>query len=233
MSSYSGTAERPDRAKAIAGVAAVHAALAAMILLGLNVTIARQTVERLTTIDVHEQPPQAPAPTAEVRKSIRKPQEPKQTAVVTTSASPAHAPGPLPAPIPAPPVVSAAPAPVSGSTPAPGTGASGAGTGAAGTDASSAADYSGYSPPGLIRNLSRRDYRALAGRLPNGAAMVSLTVEPDGMPANCRVMRSSGDPNVDAGLCPLIEQRLRFRPALDNQGRPIPFQLQYVATWST
>ena len=37
MSSYTGTADRPDRAKAIAAVVAVHAGLAAIILAGLNV----------------------------------------------------------------------------------------------------------------------------------------------------------------------------------------------------
>jgi protein TonB len=37
MSSYRGTANRPDKAKAIAGVLLVHIALAAAILTGLNV----------------------------------------------------------------------------------------------------------------------------------------------------------------------------------------------------
>jgi protein TonB len=61
--------------------------------------------------------------------------------------------------------------------------------------------------------------------------MVSLRVEPSGLPSNCRVVRSSGDAMVDGGLCPLITDRLRFRPALDAQGRAIAYQLQYVATW--
>jgi protein TonB len=69
-------------------------------------------------------------------------------------------------------------------------------------------------------------------RMPRGGAMVSLRIEPTGAPSNCRVVRSSGDPYVDQGLCPLITQRLRFRPALDDQRRPIPYQLQYVATWN-
>jgi len=67
--------------------------------------------------------------------------------------------------------------------------------------------------------------------MPEGRAMVALQVEPNGLPNNCRVVRSSGDSFVDAGLCPLIVARLRFRPALNDQGRPISYQLQYVATW--
>jgi protein TonB len=62
--------------------------------------------------------------------------------------------------------------------------------------------------------------------------MVALRVEANGSVSTCRIVRSSGDGGVDAGLCPLITQRLRFRPALDDQGRPIPYSLQYVATWA-
>jgi protein TonB len=62
--------------------------------------------------------------------------------------------------------------------------------------------------------------------------MVSLRVETSGVPSGCRVVRASGDSIVDIGLCPLIEARLRFRPAFDDLGRPIPYQLQYVATWA-
>ena len=68
--------------------------------------------------------------------------------------------------------------------------------------------------------------------MPAGRAMVSLRIEPSGLATNCRVRRSSGDPYVDAGLCPLITSRLRFLPALDDHGRPIAYQLDYVATWT-
>ncbi|MEO7635169.1 MAG: hypothetical protein ABIS38_05930, partial [Sphingomicrobium sp.] len=60
MPSYSGTANRPDRAKAIGAVVAVHAALAAIIVTGLNVHLVRQAVERLQTFDIREPPPPPP-----------------------------------------------------------------------------------------------------------------------------------------------------------------------------
>jgi protein TonB len=62
--------------------------------------------------------------------------------------------------------------------------------------------------------------------------MLSLRLDTSGMPTECRVTRSSGDPYVDSGLCPLIYRRLRFRPALDADGHPIPYRLDYVANWS-
>jgi len=90
-----------------------------------------------------------------------------------------------------------------------------------------------FTPARLVRNLNRGDYRDLtAGRLPYGRAMVSLQLDTSGLPTDCRVTRSSGDQYVDSGLCPLISRRLRFRPAMDAQGRPIPYRLDYVANWS-
>src|SRR5438105_3368944 len=52
MAYYTGTATRPDRAKAVAAVMAVHALLALMILTGLNVRMISATVERLQMFDV-------------------------------------------------------------------------------------------------------------------------------------------------------------------------------------
>jgi periplasmic protein TonB len=232
MSSYRGTAEGPDQAKAIAAVIVVHAALAAIILTGLNVRTVRQAVERLTTIDIKEPPPPPPPPPPRLAPKLKPMKEAAGAPAPKTEPTPVVAPPPkipVPSPIPAAKIAGAGASPNSGaSTSGTGTGAGGTGNGpGGGGDA-----YAGYSPPGLVRNLGRGDYRMIAaGRLPSGAAMVSLRVEPTGLATNCRVVRSSGDPYVDAGLCPLIEQRLRFRPAMDNQGRPIPFQLQYVATW--
>jgi protein TonB len=110
----------------------------------------------------------------------------------------------------------------------PGAGGSGSGRGGGGSG-----DFSGYTPARLVRNLSHGDYRQLAaGRLPAGRATVSIMVDTDGRPTDCRIARSSGDAVVDAGLCPLVARRLHFRPALDAGGRPIPYSLNYIANWS-
>jgi periplasmic protein TonB len=232
MSSYSGTADRPDRAKAIAAVIAVHAGLAAIILTGLNVRLVSQAVERLTTINIKEPPP----PPVRPPKPAPKPQQAKKPAgapAPKAEPSPIVAPRPklpLPSPIPAAKIAGV------GSASSSGAGSSGTGTGTGGNGngpgGGGYADFSRFTPARLVRNLSRGDYRLIAGgRMPAGAAMVSLLVQPSGLPSNCRIVRSSGDPYVDSGLCPLIVERLRFRPALDDRGRPVPYQLQYVATW--
>jgi periplasmic protein TonB len=231
--SYSGSADTPDRTKAIAAVVAVHAALAFIILSGLNVRNVSEAVERLKTFDIAPPPPPPPPPP-----------QPKAAPKPHAMKKPAGAPAPKaePTPVVAPPPKIPLPSPiaagrVAGSGTAArsgagglgnGTGAGGAGNGAGG----GGSDYSRFTPAQLIRNLTRGDYRSIAqGRLSTGRAMVTLRVEPNGVPSHCRVIRSSGDPVVDGGLCPLIEARLRFRPALDDHGRPIAYQLQYVATW--
>ena len=60
MSSYRGTAEAPDKAKAIAAVVAVHVALAAVILSGLNVSMVRHAVDQLKIIAISNPPPPPP-----------------------------------------------------------------------------------------------------------------------------------------------------------------------------
>ena len=232
MSSYRGTAEGTDQAKAITAVVAVHLALAFVILTGLNVRSMSEAVERLKTFNLQQPPPPLPPPPPH-----RRPQEtmkkPEGATAKRAEPSPVVAPPPripAPSPLPAAKFAGSGSASTSGaSTAGNGTGAGGSGTGVGG---GGYGDTSRFTPAQLVRNLTRGDYRSIAqGRLPSGRAMVSLRVEPSGVPSNCRVVRSSGDAGVDSSLCPLIEARLRFRPALDDQGRPIPYQLQYVATW--
>jgi protein TonB len=234
VSSYRGTADRPDQAKAIAAVVAIHAALAFVILFGLDVRNVRQAVEQMTTIAINEPPPPPPI---QPPKPAPKPQamkKPEGAAAKQAEPTPVVAPQPklpVPSPVPAAKIAGTGTSTASGAARAgsgSGAGGSGAGPGGGGT-----ADYSRFTPARLVRNLSRGDYRALAaGRMSAGRAMVSLRVEPTGQVTNCRVLRSSGDAYVDGGLCPLIMQRLRFLPALDDRGRPIAFQLDYVATWT-
>ncbi len=231
MSSYRGTQGRPDKLKAMAGVAAVHIVLAAVIVTGLNVDTVRRAVEQMQTIAVFEpDPPDPPRPPERLRPDTA----PEEAGAPAKKAEPT----PVVAPeqrIPAPSPIPAAKVAGQGSATTSGAAAAGSGTGAGGSGfgPGGGGDGSGFTPVVLIRNLNRGDYRPLAaGRLPRGSAMVALTVDTRGMPGNCRVVRSSGDSIVDSGLCPLVTRRLRFRPARDASGRAIPYTLQYVANWS-
>jgi len=233
VSSYTGNADRPERAAAIAAVVAIHVVLAIVILSGLDVRNVRRAVETMTTIAINEPPPPPPI---QQPKPAPKPQamkKPEGAPAKKAEPTPVVAPQPklpVPSPIPAARVAGRGTSTQSGATLAgAGTGAGGSGTG---TGGGGTGDYSRFTPARLVRNLSRGDYRAIAaGRMPAGRAMMSIRIEPTGEVSNCRLLRSSGDPYVDSGLCPLITERLRFLPALDDRGRPIAYQLNYVATW--
>ena len=234
MVAYRGT-PKEDRAKALAGVALVHVALGALILTGLNVENVRHVVEKLKTFDITEEPLPPPAPPPPQPRADRA-KEDEGAAGKKADPSPIVVPKPR-IEVPAKPPVAAAPVAGTGSATrsgaadygmGPGAGGNGVGRGGGG-----AGDFSGFTPARLIRNLNHGDYRQLAaGRMPNGRATVAITVDTEGLPTNCRVTRSSGDSAVDSGLCPLVVRRLRFRPAMDADRRPITYSLNYTADWS-
>jgi protein TonB len=233
MSSYRGTARRTDQAKAITGVIAVHLILAAVILTGLNVPSVRRAIDQLTTISINEQPPPPrvrPPAAPRPQQAKRAPGAPAPKAESTPVVAPQPQ-MPLPSPIAAAKVAGSGAASSSGAgTVGSGTGAGGRGNGPGG---GGAGDYSRYTPARLIAPLRNRDYQALTGnRLPTGSGDVAIVIAPSGRISDCRVVRSSGDPYVDSGLCPLVASRLYFSPARDDQGRPISYSTNFHAQWS-
>jgi protein TonB len=233
MATYGGT-ERTERAKALAGVILVHLALGAIVISGLNVRFVQHAVDSLQTFDIKDvvPPPPPPPPPARSQKAKEEAGAPAKKANPTTVVAPKPK-----IPLPVQPPIVAAPVAGTGSASSSGAAAAGSGTGAGGAGngrgGGGSGDFSGFTPARLVRNLTRRDYRDLAaGRMPAGRAMLSLQLDADGIPVGCSVARSSGDPYVDAGLCPLVSRRLRFEPARDDEGRPIPYRLNYVANWT-
>jgi len=233
MSSYRGTANRPDKAKAIAAVVLVHAALAAAILTGLNVHTVRRAVEKLTTISVVEPPPPPPAPPA---LPAPKPQQMKEAAgapAPKAEPTPVVAPPPripVQSPIPAAKVAGTGSASNSGaSTEGTGTGAGGTGNGRGGGDYG---DYSRFTPARLVSNIPNYEYARLAATgIPSGRVGVVVLVNREGDVSNCRIARSSGDPSIDGLVCQLTVRYVRFRPARDPDGRPVAQDITYFPNW--
>ena len=232
MPSYRGTADRPERAKAIAAVVAVHIALAFIILSGLNVRMVSRAVEQLTTINISQPPPpprvEPPPKPAPQPRAAKKPQgAPAKKA----EAAPVVAPQPrlpVPSPVPAAKVAGAGSASTSGNAAAGnGTGAGGAGNGPGG-----GGDYSGFSPARRISKIPDREYRALAGTgLRSGSVGVTIRVNADGSVSNCRIARSSGDGSIDALMCRLTVTYIRFDPARDRSGRPVAQDITFFPNW--
>jgi len=235
MSYYRGTADGGDKAKAIGAVLLVHAGLGAMILTGLNVDTVSRTIDSLKTFDITPDPPPPPPPPPPPKQEASKAKQ--EEGAAGKKAIPTEVVAPK-AKLPVKPKIAAAPVAGTGSASSAGAANAGSGTGAGGSGSGlggggSGPDYSRFTPARLVRNLSRSDYRTIAqGRLPAGSAATAIDIDPNGAVSGCRLLQSSGDPIVDSGLCPLIRARLRFRPALDDRGRPVRYNTNFLARWS-
>jgi len=231
MSSYTGTADRPDKAKAIAAVIVVHALLAAAILTGLNVQAVREVTERLQTIDIRLQPPPPPEPPPPPAPRPHKAKLEEGAAGKKAEPSPIVAPKPripVQSPLPAAPIAGTGSATTAGAAAyGTGTGAGGSGTGRCGGGAG------GFTPAQKITLVPDSEYRRLVSvsGMDRGSVGVSIRVTPDGRATNCRVVRSSGSPIADSLMCRLTEQYVRFRPARDPEGRAVAQDVTWYPNW--
>jgi len=246
MASYRATG-RQDRAKALAGVALVHLGLGAIILTGLDVDTVSRAVESLKTFDIVERPPPPPLP------EPPPPPRPEESSAPRDEAAPANIkskPTPVVAPVPrVPPPV---PLPIAtpevrgpegldrtagaAATPGPGTGAGGQGSGfgGGGRGGFGSGSGDGFTPARRISKIPDSAYRqivALSGSR-RGTIGITLKVNTDGRPSNCRVARSSGSSAVDALFCELAIRHVRFRPARDPRGRPVAQDITWYPDWS-
>jgi protein TonB len=117
-----------------------------------------------------------------------------------------------------------------------GTGAGGTGTGTgSGTGGSGQGGGVATRPVwvgGAINNA--RDYPTPPGgrqaRL-GTEVIVKVTVGTDGRASNCSVYRPSPDAEADAITCRLVVERLRFKPATDSAGNPVPAPFYWRQRW--
>ncbi len=230
MSTYRGTADRPDQAKAIAAVVAVHVALAAIIISGLNVRMVTEAVEHLKTFNIVEPPPPPPNPP---------PPKPAHEQAKREAGAPAKKAEATPVVAPKPRIPAPSPIPVAkiagtGSAANSGAGTSGSGTGAGGLgNGPGGGGSGGFTPAQKITKIPNPQYRRLVAisGMDRGTVGVAVRVTPEGAATNCRVVRSSGNASADALMCQLTEQYIRFRPARDPQGRAVAQDITWYPNW--
>lgn len=224
----------PDRAKAALAALLVHAAIGAAFLTGLIVNVSDRPSEVLDTFDVSLPPPPPPVVEDEEAKPKGDPGEAGKKADPT----PVVAPKPK-IEIPAKPPVAAAPVPGQGGAPSAGAAASGTGTGAGGSGTGlggggTGGSGAGFTPARKITKIPDREYRritALSGSR-RGSVGLSIRVGQDGVPDNCRIARTSGNPEVDSLMCQLTLRWVRFRPARDPQGRAVAQDITWFPDWA-
>jgi protein TonB len=186
----------------------------------------------LVSVPLTEPSPPPPPPPDDVEE----PEAAPPSRGVTDAPAPPPPPVPLARPTPADVSPEPASQQASGAGVTPG---SGAGQGGEGSGRGSGGDGSGrgagrITPPERIAgDFTGGDYRAT--RPPRGAVgtvRVSFRVRSDGSVDGCTVIGANGYPGFADATCPLIEQRFRYRPARDESGRPIDWDIRTDFTWA-
>jgi len=225
--------DRRSRMLGVAGTVAMHVlAIAALVLFSPRFSSSPATPgPGLVAIELSEPPPAPPPPDEAIAGAASPPSRGR-----TEAPSPPPPAAPLATPKPAELAVDAGPALGAGAGAAAGSGAGqagfGSGSGAGGEGSGSGAGLP-TPPVRLDGALTNADYRR--ERPPEGAAgtvRVSFRVRIDGRVDRCNVVRSSGFAVFDQATCRLIEQRFRFRPASDANGRPIDWTVRTDYTWA-
>ena len=118
-------------------------------------------------------------------------------------------------------------------TEGPGTGAGGLGVGLGSGGQGSGNGGGGVRAQRVSGAISgERDYPRAARRAGiEGTVSVRFIVDTDGRATGCGVTRSSGHAALDETTCRLIEQRFRYRPARDGQGRLVPESVSRTFDW--
>ena len=233
---------RSDRAKAALGVAAFHGLLGYALLVGLGANLPPAVSDDLKIFDIASTPPPPVERTAAPHTSHRKREGAASPPNLRAKATE------IAAPVPAirldiPPPVIAAPTPFSGNDPTlgaaavkgPGTGSGGQGqgTGSGGRGSGEGGGGDDGTPPRWIKgHIHDSDYpRAAYEAGIGGSLYVRFTVGVDGRVGRCLVLESSGNADLDETTCRLIQQRMRYEPARDERGRPVPSQIEEGHEW--
>lgn len=194
-----------NKVVAIVIVAIIHVALGYAFVTGLAYQYVKKVSEKLNTFDVAPPPPPPPdepppppppdqplqPPPVVTPPAIVHVQTPSPAIVTVPNPPPAYTPAP-----PAPPAPAAPPAPRLAS---------------------------GAQPRGNYADWFPNDYYPPAAKRAGieGRVGVVLTVGADGRVSDCTVTSSSGNADLDDTTCRLAKRSGRFKPALDDTGKPI------------
>lgn len=183
--------------------------------------------------------------TVETRETPPEP-EPEPDAGASGEEGVEAVPRPVTAPQPPIPLPTRQPAPrarSTGTANTSGAGEQGSGTGAGGEGTGTGSGAAGGGQGGGIatkpvlisgRINNARDYPTP----PGGRAarrgtevVVRVIVGTDGRPSDCTIYRPSPDPEADRITCRLVLERLRFQPATDSAGNPVPAPFYWRQRW--
>ena len=231
---YQSQVDPREKGAAIVAVVAIHAVLLLALLNIAGKLDAPAPETKMRVFDFRKLPEPAPRPLERQPSKRRQKQGNAAPRNLKSEATPVVAPEPQ-IRIPriqhiaasATPRAGTAPTQGASDVPGPGTGAGGAGDGTgsgAGGNGSGAGGGGVAEPPHLASPVLRSDDfpGELLYQWPRGATLfMRLRIDPRGYVAECMIDRGSGVPVIDASVCNIVHDRLRFRPALDRSGQAV------------
>ena len=229
---------RDPRAQAVslAGALAGAALVMAGLLFGLRQPVMPRAQGAISAISLAAPAPPQPA-SPPLRRAVAREEARASAPSRIARASPIVAPPPVLPPLAAPLASTQAgddgAAQAGAATEGPGSGAGGQGDGlGAGRGGDGTGGGGGSRARLLSGSIGDHDYPAAAARANiGGAVIVRFTVGADGRVRDCGVMRSSGNDDLDATTCRLIERRFRYAPARDAAGRPVESRQGWRQLW--
>lgn len=214
-------------------VAAIHVGAVFALLRAFDIDVVPDVVKSMTSFSIPLEPPKPPEPEpSETAKVV--PQNPAGEKAARAEPKPISAPKTrIPKKTtPVPPVTGQGNEARSGASDGgagTGGGGTGLGSGSGGSGGGGAAARHAEKTSGEIR---ARDYPRASATDRNGAyVIVHFTVTADGSVRDCRVARSSGNPEVDRITCQLAVERFRYRPAVDANGNPVSEKVGWKQWW--
>jgi len=113
-----------------------------------------------------------------------------------------------------------------------GAGGSGIGTGSGGSGQGSGGVPFARRAEKVSGEIRAKDYPRASAEDRDGAyVIVHFTVTAEGTTRDCRVARSSGNPEVDRITCQLVMERFRYNPAIDANGIPVAEKVGWKQWW--
>ena len=222
-----------DRGGAITAVVAIHALLL-FVLLHLSGKIDLTDPQSvLRTIDLNRLPPPPPPPPQRSQAAPKQKEGASAPRNIRSQATPVVAPKPKIVTPPVQPIVAsdtprqgAAPTQGASDVRGPGTGAGGQGSGTGSGNGGNGPGGGGdvAEPPRLVTPvLYGRDFPPdIVQQWPGRATVfMRLRVDARGYVSECTVDRGTGIASIDARLCNVAHDRLRFRPALNRSGQAV------------
>lgn len=218
-----------ERAIAVLAVTAIHALVGLALVQGLKTQFDAVEQPSLAAFDLAVPPPPAavepmPDPAADPRDEGAAAPPALEAVATPVVAPPVRL--PQPSPVVAAPVAGQGAQSSAGAAPVPGPGTGGGGVGT-GTGSGRGGDGQGGGGGGARAEKTSgvildRDYPRTARRArAQGSVTARFTVGTDGRARGCAVTGSSGNAELDATTCRLIEQRFRYRPAQTVGGQPV------------